>query len=732
MKIIHSLRFRFAVLLSIFIITLIGIMSVLGIRQMSKTVTETFALQGVTIVEKAASLIDVASFEALVKSQDASDPFYEDIRVALLQLKDFSGCKYLYALAPYKDSIWQIIIDGSSEPDDIENFSVIGTEEDTDTYDVAFQRVVTSGKTGYCNLTKQGDWGWLISFYCPIKNSTGNIAGIIACDYDGESLHNTIVANERRQVIIGGISLSLGIMLSLFFMQMIFSPFNKINVILKALGEGDLTKKIDAVKDNEVGELLGYFNITVGKIRELIGTIKYRINGLNHTSFELSANMEKTSTAVEQITSNLDSMRELMVKQETGAQEAGKAVGNIKNNIDSLKEIIEEQTESVNMSSSAIEEMTANIHSVTQTLIENGKNVNVLTEASENGKTGLQLVAQEIKEIAHDSEGLLKINSVMKNIASQTNILSMNAAIEAAHAGATGRGFAVVADEIRKLAESSSEQSKTTAAMLKKIKTSIDNITKSSDEVLERFNAIDTSVKTVSIHEQNIRNAMEEQEVGGKQILESISRLRDITSSVKKGSDNMAESGETLIHDTDGFIKTSKETVEGMNEILKGINQINVTVSQVNEMSLENNKNFESLKHETEKFNDNIGGEKKKILMVDDDNIHLEMVEAVLADEYDITSAASGKEALALFYQGLVPQLILLDLVMPEMDGWNTYNRIKAISGLHDIPIAFFTSSNDPKDINHAREMGAVDYIKKPYDSNDLINRVGKILEKAA
>jgi len=513
---------------------------------------------------------------------------------------------------------------------------------------------------------------------------------------------------------------------------MIFSPFTKINVILKALGEGDLTKKIEAGKDDEVGELLGYFNLTVGKVRELIGTIKYKINGLNHTGFELSANMEKTSAAVEKITSNLDSMRELMVKQETGAEEAGKAVNSIKTNIDSLKNIIEEQTESVNISSSAIEEMTANIHSVTQTLIENGKNVAVLTEASENGKTGLQAVAQEIREIALDSEGLLQINAVMKNIASQTNLLSMNAAIEAAHAGKTGQGFAVVADEIRKLAESSGQQSKTTTAMLKKIKASIDNITRSSDDVLERFNAIDSSVKTVSVHEQNIRSAMEEQEIGGKQILESIGKLRDITSSVKKGSDDMAASGETLIHDTEGFIKTSKETVEGMNDILKGINQINVSVSQVNEMSLENNRNFELLKQETEKFNDNTGVEKKKILMVDDDTIHLEMAEAVLSTEYDISSAASGKEALALFYQGLVPQLILLDLVMPDMDGWNTYSRIKAISGLHDIPIAFFTSSSDPKDISQAREMGAIDYIKKPYDKDDLIHRVEKILEKAA
>jgi len=730
MKLIHSLKFRFAVLFFAFIIALIGIMSVLGIRQMSKAVAESFAAQGIYIVEKAVSLIDGDSFETLAKSRDPGDPFYEETRLKLLELKDFSGCKYLYTMAPVNGSIWQFVIDGSAEPDDIENFSNIGDEEDTSSYDDAFRRSWTLGKTQHGNLVKQEGWGWLISFYVPIINSAGKTVGITACDYDGEHLHSTIIGNIQRQIVIGVISVLLGLAMILLLLRQIFLPIGKINSVLKeiSMDEGDLTGRIETNSDNEIGELAGYFNLTMGKIKNLVGTIKYKINGLNHTSFELSTNMSKTSTAVQQISSNLDNMGNLMVKQENGAMEAGDAVGVIKVNIDSLNKMIEQQAESVNISSSAIEKMTANIHSVTETLSENSRNVGALTEASENGKTGLQTVAQEIREIAHDSEGLLEINSVMNNIASQTNLLSMNAAIEAAHAGEAGRGFAVVADEIRKLAESSGKQSKTTAAMLKKIKASIDNITKSSDEVLARFGAIDSSVKTVSEHEQNILRAMEEQETGGKKILESIGRLRDITSSVKKGSDDMAKSGETLVKETDEFIKTSQEAVEGMNEILTGVNQIKVSVNHVNEMGLENNRNFESLKHEADKFNDTVGDEKLKILIVDDDDIHLEMVNTVLSPDYDVSIAKSGKEALGLFYQGLVPQLILLDLIMPDMDGWDTYKRIKAISGLYDTPIAFFTTSNDPKDIQHAHEIGAVDYIKKPYDKDDLLSRIVKIL----
>jgi len=533
-------------------------------------------------------------------------------------------------------------------------------------------------------------------------------------------------------ILLAVVVIALGALVIYFALTKTTMPIIKVTDTLKDIseGEGDLTKRISVNTRDEMSDMGRYFNLTMEKIKNLVGTIKYKIDGLNHTSFELSINMSNTSAAVQQISSNLDNMRNLVVKQEDGVEKSGRAVGDMKTNIDSLKTMIEEQTESVDMSSSAIEEMTANIHSVTQTLVDNSKNVKELTEASENGKTGLQLVAQEIREIAHDSEGLLEINALMNSIASQTNLLSMNAAIEAAHAGESGKGFAVVADEIRKLAETSGQQSKTTAAMLKKIKASIDNITRSSGDVLTRFGAIDSSVKTVSEHEQNILRAMEEQEAGGKQILESIGRLRDITASVKKGSLEMDESGKTLVRETDEFIKTGKETVEGMNEVLKGVSQINDSVAHVNEISLENNKNFDSLKHEMEKFNVNVGNEKKKILAVDDDEIVLTMLKEMLSDVYEVVTAISGKEALTLFFQGLVPQLVLLDLVMPKMGGWDTYSRIRAISGLHDTPIAILTASDDPKDKERAHEMGAVDYMKKPVNRDDLLRRLERILVK--
>ena len=431
---------------------------------------------------------------------------------------------------------------------------------------------------------------------------------------------NQIISNNVSKKIVTIIIIAVTSLVSLICAN-IFSlgyillrPIQTVTKMLKELaeGEGDLTKRIAIASKDEIADLALYFNATLDNIKELVGTIKNKVNALTNTGYELSVNMEKTSEAVDEISSNFETIKDLESKQKKGSIEVNKALEAIKNSISFQNKLIDEQTDSVNTSSSAIEEMTANIHSVSQTLVANSKHVETLAMASEHGRISLQDVVQKMQEIARDSEGLLEINSVMDNIASQTNLLSMNAAIEAAHAGEAGKGFAVVANEIRKLAESSAQQSKTTANMLKKIKTSIDSITKSSDEVLARFGAIDTGVKTVSEHELNIRKAMEEQETGGKQILVSIARLKEITVSVQTGSENMYRSGNDLVRETDEFIKISNEALANMNEIVNGaLKEIKNAVTLVAEMSSENNKNFEDLKNETEKFKISTGSENK-------------------------------------------------------------------------------------------------------------------------
>jgi methyl-accepting chemotaxis protein len=178
----------------------------------------------------------------------------------------------------------------------------------------------------------------------------------------------------------------------------------------------------------------------------------------------------------------------------------------------------------------------------------------------------------------------------------------MNAAIEAAHAGEAGKGFAVVADEIRKLAENSSVQSKTISAVLKKIKGSIDKMTKSTENVLNKFEAIDSNVRTVSDQEEVIRNAMEEQGAGSKQLLEGIGNVNNITRMVRNGSIEMHDGSKEVVAESKNLEQVTQEITMGMNEMANGSHQINIAVNQINDMSLKNRETIAELINEVSKF----------------------------------------------------------------------------------------------------------------------------------
>jgi methyl-accepting chemotaxis protein len=246
--------------------------------------------------------------------------------------------------------------------------------------------------------------------------------------------------------------------------------------------------------------------------------------------------------------------------------------------------------------------MLANIHSVTQTLIKNAANINSLAGSSNAGRTDLQKVSGDIQKIAQESEGLLQINAVMEAIASQTNLLSMNAAIEAAHAGEAGKGFAVVANEIRKLAVNSSEQSRTISDVLKRIKDSIETITSSTGIVIERFGVIAEEVKTVSEQETNIRNAMEEQEAGSRSILESVTQLNDVTELVRTDSKNMTSDGNAILKQSVDLRQLTNDVSDSMGILAESAAQIDNAVSRVTEISEENKENIASLSAEVKRF----------------------------------------------------------------------------------------------------------------------------------
>jgi methyl-accepting chemotaxis protein len=421
-------------------------------------------------------------------------------------------------------------------------------------------------------------------------------------------MHNTIMAPVyvmlEITLAISGVILALIILAALFLSRSISKPIVKVANNLKDIseGEGDLTRTIAVDSKDEIGDLALYFNKTLEKIKNLVSNVKKEASTLSEIGNDLAKNMNDTAAAVNEITSNIQSIKGRIINQSASVSETHATMEQIVTNIDKLNEHVENQAETISKRSAFIQAMVDNIESVNNTLVKNLENVKNLKEASEIGRNGLQEVASDIQEISRESEGLMEINSVMENIASQTNLLSMNAAIEAAHAGEAGKGFAVVADEIRKLAESSGEQSKTIGTVLKKIAESIKKITSSTENVLARFEVIDTGVKTVAEQEEGIRQAMEEQGEGSRQLLQGTSNLTNITEKVRDGSEEMLEGAKEVTQESNNLEKATQEITGGINEMAIGAENVNTAVNHVNGISGKNRDGIDALIREVSRF----------------------------------------------------------------------------------------------------------------------------------
>ena len=483
--------------------------------------------------------------------------------------------------------------------------SILDTERDMGgPYMDQLERAVRYGEVLYYTHFHPGFQEWMNMLITPIQIGTTDTPWSLALVIPTRTVMAAVHTMETTAIIISIIMMALIIPAVIFTSRSLTKPILKVVDTLKDIseGEGDLTRTIKINSNDEVGSLAHYFNLTLEKIKSMIVTIKRETSELSGIGSELVANMTEASMAMNDITSNIQNIKGRVLNQSASVSQTNATMENITGNIGKLSAHVERQTSSVANSSSAIEEMLANIQSVTNTLTKNVENVGSLSSASEMGRAGLQEVAADIKEIARESEGLLAINAVMENIAGQTNLLSMNAAIEAARAGEAGKGFAVVAGEIRKLAESSSEQSQTISLVLKKIKEAIDKITRSTENVLERFESISSGVKIVVEQEGNIRSAMEEQSYGSKQILEAIGHVNEITMQVKNGSQEMLSGSKEVIQEGKNLERATGEITGGVDNMTAGAEQVNEKVSRINELSRKNQQSIDHLVGEISKF----------------------------------------------------------------------------------------------------------------------------------
>ena len=413
------------------------------------------------------------------------------------------------------------------------------------------------------------------------------------------------VSDLRLSMIGIGVIILLTALITVYLVaRTIAKPIQTVVSALQniAQGEGDLTVRLPVHGNDEITDMSEYFNETIAKIGASIQQVGVNSNTMEEIGNELASNMTETASAVHQISANIDGVKQQAMTQAASVTETAATVEEIVRTIKQLNNSIETQAASVAQSSSSVEEMVANIASIGQTLGKTDEVIKSLTTATGDGKATLVTSNTVTQKIAEESGSLMEASNVIQHIASQTNLLAMNAAIEAAHAGEAGKGFAVVADEIRKLAEESSTQGKTITATLKTLSGEIETLSASSKTVEEKFNAIFTLAEQVKDMSNRLTEAMREQENGSKEVLAAIKSINTVTVEVQAGSEEMLKGGEGVAEEMRKLDDLTRIITDSMNEMASGAVQINNAVQEVSEITQKNKRSIENLAAEVGKF----------------------------------------------------------------------------------------------------------------------------------
>ncbi len=368
-------------------------------------------------------------------------------------------------------------------------------------------------------------------------------------------------------------------------------------------GGGNLSSRINLIVDDEIGILAFAFNEFVTMLEGLVETIRGNTELVNGSSDLLSRETGRAGQSLKELSASVQMVRNAARNQETVVSEANTSITGMIQSVENIADKVNIQGNYVEESSAAVNQIVANIASVANLAAKASSLAENLSQLSSEGHQALKTSVEAIQELKESSTSVGSIVTSISKIASNTNLLAMNAAIEAAHAGAAGSGFAVVANEIRVLAESSASSAKERAALLKNMMTKIESGSMLAGRAGESFNKIHVGVSDTTELVKVMAESMSEQESGAKEILNSIASLLEATQSIRENSADQSAQSSSVKNAMESIVQSGVHILKALETEEASIQEVNLIVRTVANEADNSRENIKILAESVCRFN---------------------------------------------------------------------------------------------------------------------------------